>query len=424
MEKMKNKSFKHWMVLVACCGLSAASMGLIMNAVGVFFTPVSEGLGIMRGTFAGHATVSLIFAAVTFVFIPSLMKKYSYKLILWVSVLLASGSTILMGFSTTAVMFYVLGAIRGMSSAFFAIVPLMVIINQWFEKKHGLATGIVLSFNGVISAIFSPIFASLIESYGWETTYIIKGIVLFLVCLPAMVYPFALNPKDDGLLPYGAEGETEKEETEVNNKNAKFKLLQVSFICFIIFSTLVPSLTAIGQHLPGFAESIGHDAATGAMLLSAVMMGNIISKLIIGAISDVIGPLKASLIMMAINTVGVVILLTATSIWLIVLGSFLFGALFSVGSVGIALLTKYFFGLENYTKAYPIISIVGGVGIALMLALVGFLYDFTGTYETTFMMALVSHGISLILLTLAVLKMQNVQNTEKSTPKRLKGTTS
>ena len=33
---------KHWLVLVCCCGLAAASIGISINSSGVFYTPVSK----------------------------------------------------------------------------------------------------------------------------------------------------------------------------------------------------------------------------------------------------------------------------------------------------------------------------------------------------------------------------------------------
>ena len=40
---------KHWLVLVCCCGLAAASIGISINSSGVFYTPVSKNLHMLRG---------------------------------------------------------------------------------------------------------------------------------------------------------------------------------------------------------------------------------------------------------------------------------------------------------------------------------------------------------------------------------------
>ena len=45
---MVSKSSKHWLVLIVCCGLAASSIGVSINSSGVFYTPVSTSLGIMR----------------------------------------------------------------------------------------------------------------------------------------------------------------------------------------------------------------------------------------------------------------------------------------------------------------------------------------------------------------------------------------
>lgn len=48
---------KHWSVLICCCGLAAASIGISINSSGVFYTPVSKNLHMLRGTFSMHMTL-------------------------------------------------------------------------------------------------------------------------------------------------------------------------------------------------------------------------------------------------------------------------------------------------------------------------------------------------------------------------------
>lgn len=400
---MKNKSKKHWIVMLICCLMSSASIGLIINAMGVFYTPVAQSLGVMQGTIAAQGTITLVLGASMSFKIPKLINKYSFKKILIVSALIASVSTALMGLVDNIVVFHLLGAIRGIFSAFFSMVPLTMIINNWFVKKHGLATSLVLGLSGMAGAVFSPIFATLIENYGWQLTYLVKGIILMLLCLPAILYPFSLNPQDNGLLPYGKE-EEEMEGDKAAVLGLEFKLTELTFICFLAFSTLIAALTTIAHHLPGFADSIGQSTTTGALLLSASMVGNVLFKVLIGLLSDAFGAIKSCFIMIVINIVGLILLMTAGSTEVLILASFFFGALFSVGSVGAALLTKHFFGLDNFPKCYPFVAFIGGIGAALALAAIGYLYDFTGSYSLSFTVALIFHVIAMILFVFVCLK--------------------
>lgn len=61
-----------------CC-LAASSIGLCTNAIGVFYTPVSKSLHVLKGTFAMHATLSTLITALTSLKMSKLIRKYNYK---------------------------------------------------------------------------------------------------------------------------------------------------------------------------------------------------------------------------------------------------------------------------------------------------------------------------------------------------------
>ena len=82
----------------------------------------------------------------------------------------------------------------------------------------------------------------------------------------------------------------------------------------------------------------------------------------------------------------------------------MFGSIYSVGAVGIPMLTRYFFGNENYAKTYSVIGFLTNVGSASSLTLIGYLYDFTHSYQIVFIIALCFHLINLILVGTICLK--------------------
>lgn len=396
---MENKSIKHWIVLMMCCGLAASSIGVSINSSGVFYTPVSESLGIMRGTFSMHMTVFSFVTALSALLVPKIMKKVPYKMLLIISVFVAVLSTGFMAYSRSVVMFYILGAIRGMSTGMFSIVPLTMIINEWFENNHGLATSIVFGFSGLAGSICSPILSGCIETMGWQAGYLIKAGIILCLCLPAILYPFHVNPRQDGLLPYGYE---KKRESEAIQTKLSFHFITTAFLSFFIFGLLCSCITSVTQHLPGFAQSLGYSATLGAMLLSAGMVGNIVSKLIIGVLSDRIGAVKATIVMIIVNAIGILLLMSGFSSMLLLVGAFLFGSCYSIGAVALPLLTKYFFGVENYGKAFPSISFASNLGAAISLSMVGYIYDFFGSYLYAFIIALVMIGFCVLLLILTI----------------------
>ena len=131
------------------------------------------------------------------------------------------------------------------------------------------------------------------------------------------------------------------------------------------------------------------------------MIGNICTKLLIGFLSDLFTPIKAVIMMILINCFSLVLLFIGVyqqSVLFLSVGSFIFGSIYSVGAVGIPMLTRYFFESENYSQTYGVIGFLTNIGSASSLTLIGYLYDFTKSYQIVFIIALFFHLINLILL--------------------------
>lgn len=389
-----------------CC-LAASSIGLCTNAIGVFYTPVSKSLHVLKGTFAMHATLSTLITSLTSLKMSKLIRKYNYKKILLIGVLLSSVSTWMMSYSRSVYLFYILGILRGIGVGIGGMVPITVIITNWFDEKHGLATSLALSFSGLAGAIFSPLLSSWITCYGWQMTYRLMAICIFILVFPVLIVPWKINPQEENLLPYGYQ---ERKDT-IKIQDKKISLIIISFLCMCLFTLLHTSITGISQHLSGIALSIHLSATSGAILMSLAMIGNISTKLLIGFLSDLLNPIKAVIIMILTNCLSLLLLFLGVihqEIMLLYIGSFMFGSIYSVGAIGIPMLTRYFFGNTNYAKNYSIIGFLTNVGSASSLTLIGYLFDFTKSYQMVFIIALCFHLINLILLVVICLRYNGV----------------
>ena len=410
-KKYNRKSEKHWNVVAVCCGLAGATIGISVNTSGVFYTPVSENLGILRGVFSMHMTFFTLVLAIGSLFVPRIMKIIPYKGILITSVSVAAAATAMMGMTRNITMFYILGSVRGLFTAMFSVVPISIIINRWFIRKNGLAMSIVFSFSGIVGVFISPFLALIIEKYGWEIGYLVKAGILFTLAFPAMIYKFKVSPLEEGLKPYGEN--IQEEGTVETYKYLKTEETRphggLTFISMLMFSIFICFLTGVPQHFPGYSASLGYKESLGAILLSAGMTGNIISKLAVGIMSDRIGAVKATSVLLISNLTGIIILIVLTSFPYLVIGAFLFGSCYGISAVSLSLLTRYFFGMERYIRLFPVITFVSNVGSAAALSIVGFIYDFSGSYMPGFILSLGIIGISMIFLGISVLEKKKAE---------------
>jgi Sugar phosphate permease len=337
----------------------AAHAGIINNVIGVFYSPVSESLGILRGNFALHSTITMLSVGFVSLIVPSIIHRFGWKLSLTIGVILSFIGTAGMAFTENLMVFYILGAIRGIGGGFFGLVPMAMLINNWFIEKNGFAISIASGFSGLIGMVFAPIFASIIANLGWRNGFIAMGFAIVVFALPAILYPYSLTPEEDDLVPYGyKETENGQSESTVSGQdNMNTKTIMASFIAMIIFSVLHTNILGMNQHLSSYGESIGMSLQLSGYMLSAVMLGNIFFKLVIGPLTDRFGAIKATLFMNAMNVIGLLILITSEAEYPTIFAAFLFGSVFSVGSVALPLLSNQFFGKRLSEKVFPTINI-------------------------------------------------------------------
>ena len=398
---MKNKSIHHWLIVAICCGLSAASIGICFNSLGVFFTPVSAELGVGIGAFAFHVTVSNLLIGLFSTIGMKLVKKYHFRIMVSLGILMAGGATMLMSLGQNIWEFYLLGAVRGIGCSFFALVVITYIIGNWFYEKHGFAVGLTLSFSGLSGAFFNPMLSYLISQVGWRYTYLIAGICIIFLALPGTLLLLEPRPEKKHLLPYGGKMVNNVVQPAQVATAGKVEFFSISFIAVAVFATLVPAITGITQHFPGYVESLGSTAAVGAMMISAAMIGNIIFKLLIGLLSDKIGPLNACSVMVSVNLLSLILLILIDPVEnqpILLASAFLFGTTYAVGAVGTPLVTRHVFGVEQYASVYPYISMCISLGSATSLTITGLLYDVFGTYQFSLLGGIVFGGISLLIL--------------------------
>jgi len=382
---MTEKMSKHWIVLAALSFLAMSSLGLVINVGGVFLTPISQDLDILRGSISMHATLTQISSAVVGIFVPKLIKTFHLKKIILTGILLAAGSTIMLGLSNQVWQFNLFGTTRGIGAGLIALVPLTMIINQWFHSKQGIATSIVMTAPGLIGVLFSPIFSGLIEQFDWRISYISLGILMIMFSLFPLVYPFKFTPEQEGIKPYGhmekiEEEKENKKEGESVSKRDSARIVTGPLIFYMFMAFFISGVTSFIQHLPGMAESFGFSAVIGGTMLSAAMVGNIVFKLLIGLLIDRTSALKASLIILGVSAVSAVGLSFISTELLLIALSFGIGSIYSVSTVGITTMTTYFFGADNFGRVYPTVSFFKSFGVALFISIYGYIYDFTGTF--------------------------------------------
>ena len=371
------------MVLLASCGLSGSAVGMIMNVPGLFFTPVSEALGISMAQVSLTLTIAVICSAVTAAFLPKLLSPRSFKPFLWGGTMAMAGGTVLMAMAQDCILLYLGSVIRGVGAGMMNFVLITILLNNWFEARKGVVTSSVMAVAGLTGVLLSPFLSTIVEQLGWRVGFYALSLLMVLFCLPALLFPITLTPQEKGLRPYGNELQPDQSKQKAGNWQTIPSLLMILAFVYAFMSNI---LTGFPQHLPSFAAVRGFGPEFGALLLSLAMVSNVAGKVLIGLLTDHFGFRRAAMPYL------IFILMSLFCFWVlpgkvaVCAGALLFGMCYAMGTAGMVSLALDLFGTDRYESVSPKLFLVGNTTNALASSLYGLLYDTSGNYGSSLLL--------------------------------------
>lgn len=403
---MKHKTNIHyaWLILITCCMMQGSGLGLISNCAGVFYSPVSQALGVELGKFSFHRTLATMCQALVIPFVAKAFRKYDVRILVSVATVVMGGSSIMMSTFTELWQFYLFGALQGCASAFIGMIPAPILLGNWFYKSTGTAVGISAACAGLVGMIGSSALGTLIPLLGWRTCYALVGTAMIALILPFSIFILRYKPEDKGMLPYGADenyvpvqstkGAAKKEGIGCFIKQPLFLISLTAYTCAIISSFL-------NQYLPSIGLYIGMELATAATLTSLALFTNMATKLFLGKLCDSYGTIKMFVLSTCIALFGHVLIfmrLTPT----LTAGSFIYGITMPLSTVMMPLFCRLFWKGDTYASGYSYVSMFGLLISAPFITVFGTMYDMTGNYTMTI---LTSTASILLVLVMVIISM-------------------
>ena len=401
---MKKSGLTYIYVMLGVCGLVGASVGVCMGTAGLFYSHIAADLNASSGSVSLMYTITAIAGAFAGLLIPTILKneKMLKPLIITASALLCGG-TFLLSTASQLWLMYLYSVIRGIGSGMLSFVLATTVINNWFYARNGLLVSVAMAFSGLPGVLLSNVITGVIVSRGWRFGYVFVTLIILVFCAPGILLPFTLKPEASGYEPYGYEDylkyrESNRDKVVFQASSGSFDPFSIEMISLILFTVFACILAAMLQHLPSFGMSLGFTAALGALMSSMASTANIVSKLMFGALTDRIGAHKTTMLCSLINIAAVVMMLLVHTQVTMVAGAFLYGFTFANSSTAMSILSRETFGMENYTRVYPIIAFTGSVANAVGVTLLGMMYDATGSYYVNLILCLIIQAANVLLV--------------------------
>jgi len=386
-----------YLIVVACmCGLSMGTVGLLTNVAGLFFTPMAEEFGVMRGSASLTLTIANICVALGGLVTRRVTKAMPLRLMLLVTTAIMAGSSFLMALAPSMTLQYVLSATRGFAGGVMGFVLITYVLNKWFVAQLGLVTSIAMGFSGLAGALFTPIIQPVIEGSGWRAGMMLIAVLQAALCLPAVLLVPSTDPTDAGLRPFGLADNKETVSAH-HDKSKPVKIDKLVYAGVVCYAVLASAATAMPQHFPGYAEEVGLAAATGAGMISACMMANTAGKIVMGWMTDRMGALRSIAIYTVLVVASIAVLLVFRVPFAFAAAAFFFGLCYGRATVGLTMMCRELFGKRGSGIVYPVAALGTSISNALFSSALGYAYDITGTYTLSLVVLLVLLVFSLVL---------------------------
>ena len=398
-----------WIVIAGGLGMSITA-GINFHGFSNFIIPLTNEFGWNRTTISGVFSLARMESGLLGPLEGWLVDRVGPRRLMLVGVpLMGIGYMLMSRVDSLAAFFFVyifaitLGNSLGMST------PMAASVANWFNRKRGLAFGIMWSGVG-LGGFFVPAVGWLIATYDWRIASIIIGAFIIVMGVPIAAL-MRHRPEPYGYMPDGVEPEADDDSAAARSRRAPDlsqdftarEALMTSSFWYLTLSIAARSLVSggVGLHLVPYFVDLGASDVFAATLAGAVGVLSIPGRFGLSAVSDYINRryvMAASLFLM---TIAIIFMARATSVTQVIPFLVLYAA--AQGGISVipqSLIAEYF-GRRAYATIQGFRSTIQMVGIIIGPLISGYVFDTTGSYEWAFLgfgaATLVSLGLVLMM---------------------------
>jgi len=380
--------FYGWWIVVACFFISLYVGGVVFYGFTTLIEPLADDFGWSYTQISFAASLRGMEMGILAPLVGILVDRWGPRRLLFGGLIITSLGLMLLSRTTSLGMFYgafVLIAI-GMSTCSSTV--LMTAVANWFRRKIGIATGIMICGYG-FSGLLIPVIVKLIDMYEWRMTLALLTIGLLAVCLPLSLlvrhkpeqYGYQLDGEMSNIAISNSLNTAQIIEVDVGAKQAvksrTFWHITLALMCqFIILSAVI-------THVMPYLSSIGFTRAISSLVAAGIPVASIGGRLGLGWLGDKVDKRRVAAGAFAMMSVGLLCFgfISAGDTWLLVPFLILFGIGYGGNNTLRASLIREFFGRSKFGTIHGFAIAVMALGTIAGPPLAGWVFDNWGSYQ-------------------------------------------
>lgn len=381
MNIRRSKPFYGWVIVVVAALVAFSSGPGQSYTFSVFIDSMIAEFNLSRTDISGLYAIGTGISAAMVMIVSRLADKFGPKAMIIITVSCLTLSCMGMAFVTGSISFFLaFAALRAFGQG---SVPInaTLITAQWFVRMRGRAMAI-MGLGFASSMALMPILArALIDNLSWRMAYVVIGILIWMIVVPAAAYFLHNTPEQINLYPDGSskppEGEMESGHVGINDHR---KVLTSVTFWGLAIPLSVPGFvsTALVFHQSAIFVERGMSLTMAASVFLPISASALIASILSGFLVDRIGPRTLFYISTTVLLTSICAISIAQSIQVAIVYAVILGASNGTGQIVSNVLWAYYYGRHGLGRiqgsANMIMiaaSAIGPLPLAIMHSITG-----------------------------------------------------
>ncbi len=392
-----------WLRLFTTLCISALG-NVGMWAIVIIMPAVENEFNIDRNTVSLLYTVTMIGFGLGNFILGRLVDRHGIFIVLTFSALTIGTGFYVITLTSSVIIFCALQFLVGIGTAA-SFGPLIADVSHWFRRNRGIAVAIAASGNYLSGAIWPLLLSSVLSDFGWRSVYLHLSLLTIVGIIPLA---FLLKTKNvlTTNLSESLNAESIKYKLSLSTKRLTYLLGLAGICCCVAMS--MPQV-----HIVSYCAELGFGMSVGGQILSLMLAGGVISRLVFGFLADKLGGMRTLIIGSVLQGLALFFYLPFDGLISLYVVSLLFGL--SQGGIvpSYAIVVRESMPSEEAGSKIGFIIMATIVGMAFGGWLSGWIFDVTGSYQLAFLNGIIWNLFNLMIILFILFRSVANQKREK-----------
>ncbi|HIF44852.1 MAG TPA: MFS transporter [Dehalococcoidia bacterium] len=192
--------FYGWVIVAVMWLVNFSTMATGNLSFGLFVIPMGVELGMSRSQLGWAVTDRRIAAGASSFIVGRLLDRYGPRVMIPVSGAIIGVALLAVSRADTPWQVIALFGVLGLTGlAAPQNIMTSVPVAKWFQRKRGMALALAVSGVGIGGVFFLPFTQMLLGSVGWRTTWVVMAVIFMAMSIPLSAIFLRRQPEDMGL---------------------------------------------------------------------------------------------------------------------------------------------------------------------------------------------------------------------------------